>query len=191
LAVIRVTELNDFSCLLKDGLLIMEKFKDDVNTALWQMSKKVSVSEHKDAFLSFIAKAKELSKEPVDLFEAYYYYEFQDYTRALELYLQAYDNREEMMQADELADICSLIAQCYMHIPSPDPENALKAINKALYHDSLLIDFQNETSYLAIRAKIFVKMNEKEKALADLDRVLEYLPDDEDALALLKKIKEA
>jgi tetratricopeptide (TPR) repeat protein len=195
LSFVRIMELNDFNNLLKDGLNILDYYKEKSRFALWQLSNQVSVKEHTETFLAFIHKARATAGQRLSLFEGWFYSEIVDYSKALACYLMAEDQLCNEMEADELADLWSSIAICYMHLSTPDPENALMAINKALQFDCLLDEFQNEITYLATRAQIYLMVDKekdknKEKALADLNRVIEYNPDHEKAIDLLQKVNQ-
>jgi tetratricopeptide (TPR) repeat protein len=193
LSAVRIMEIKDFSNLLDDGLKILEHYKEDPLSALWRLSNQVQVREHYDTFLIFIEKARKTSGPRISLFEGWFYMEVGDFSKSLEHYIFAKDKLEKEMAADELADLWNSIAICYMSLQNPEPGNALIAINKALQFDFLLEEFQNEITYLATRAQIYLMLDEqkdqnKEKAIADLNRVLIYDADHETALNLLQKI---
>lgn len=189
MAAVRLTEIHDFSNLLKDGYILLEHFTDNVTTVLWTLCIAIDIRDYQHTFSKFIQKAKELSSQPIDLFEAWYFYTLHDYSRALELYLQAKNRLEKEMPVDELADLWYTITQCYLNMPVPNIEKALEAINNALQFDSILQEYQNDNSYLTIRAKIYWLMKEKEKAITDIKHVLEYDAENDDAIELMQKIQ--
>jgi tetratricopeptide (TPR) repeat protein len=193
LAAIRIMELKDFNNFLADGLKILDHYKEDPLSAVWRLSNEVNVKEHIDTFLVFIEKAKETAGPRVNLFEGWFFFEVGDYSKSLECYLLVKDQLGNELMADELADLWNSIAICYMSLPNPNPSNALTAINKALQFDYQLDEFQNEITYLATRAQIYLMLDDKnnqnkEKAIADLNRVITYDSDHEVALDLLRKI---
>lgn len=193
LAAIRIMELKDFNNLLNDGLNILDYYSEDPLSVLWRLSNQVNVKEHFDTFLVFIDKAKATAEPRIVLFEAWFYMEVGDFSKSLECYLLAKNTLEKEMASDELSDLWNSIAICYMSLQNPDPGNALIAINKALLYDFLLEEFQNEITYLATRAQIYLMLDSqskenKEKAVIDLNRVITYVPDHELALDLLRKI---
>lgn len=193
LAFVRVTEINDFSNLLEDGLSIIDYYKEKSRYALWHLSDQFPVKEHTETFLTLIDKARATDGPRLSLFEGWFFSEIGDYSKALACYLMAEDQLCNEMEADELADLWHSIALCYLNLVRSDPGNALMAINKALQYDFLLEEFQNEITYLATRAQIYLLLDDQskeneEKALADLRRVIEYNPDHEVALDLMRKI---
>jgi tetratricopeptide (TPR) repeat protein len=191
----RFFNMEDTSALEQVGLAFIERHSEGLNIPefLYQLSSSVEIKEQIAIFQSLINKTRELYPEEfsIESFQGYLFNMNSQFDKALETLLLVKENLSNDTGNPlfnlSLASTWNGIAYCYIKLNNA--EKALESCETALTYNHNSEDISIEHSILCKKADALLLKGQKEEALEVVNKVLEEMPDDAEALDIMERIK--
>jgi tetratricopeptide (TPR) repeat protein len=180
---------------------LLESISSEKNIVhvLWKLNELMDAGKNPELFFSCIDKAKELYPQAfrISNFQAWLFVKENRIEPAVNAFLTVLDGLQKEDPGEpnvqiETATVWLNLAECHLMLPVPDHAKAIEYCNTAYEQGEITGDLMMEILILLTRAKAYLMPDDipeenRQSALADINRILEIDPQNKEALKLKEK----